>query len=47
MALGICLLGCDAMLFGRLGNALEELAASIFRVTFNLFYPVDVGSRFL
>jgi hypothetical protein len=35
------------MLFVRLGNTQEEPAASIIRVTFNLLYPVDGGSRFL
>jgi len=46
MALGIWSLGCDVIL-GRLGNTLEEPAASIIRVTFNLFYSADGGSRFL
>lgn len=47
MAFGIWSLGCDVMLLGRLGNTLEEPAASIIRVTFNLFYSADGGSRFL
>lgn len=47
MALGIWSLGCDVILLGRLGNALEEHAASIIRVTVNLFYSPDGGSRFL
>jgi hypothetical protein len=32
---------------GKIGNALEEQAASIIRVTVNLFYSPDGGSRFL
>ena len=47
MAMGIWSFGMYFMLFVRLGNTLEEPAASIIRVTFNLFYSVDGGSRFL